>query len=447
MEQSTPSPFSEPPGRPENYPLWHGSTPMELFLEHTVRTEKFFVEGQGIRVRDAGGRWFIDGRSGCWNMGLGYSAQGVKDAIARQLDELPTATLLSYDRPAQVTVRYARALVDAVGGGLDYLRLGNTGSQMTETAVMMSRFMRVLEGNPSRTAVLSFAGSYHGLGPGGNAISGMAAGFDFCGPLLPDVHLVPAAGSWTDNVRAKIEELSAERVTCVILEPQMGVMGVIPDADDLRELARLCRQHGIHFIADEVTTGFGRIGAMSRCVDLGIRPDMLVLGKNLTSGYVPIAALLVTGEIYEKAARPNPPRFLPAGSATDGHPVAAAAGLAVLDIFERDGILAHVRTIGAHLSEQLGAIQEKRLGESRVAGAGLMLSFPLSESGGQSWPVPRREAFRRACEDRGLLVSSGAVGAWIVPPLVTTAEDGDEIAAIVDDALAAVLAETKEGAA
>ena len=296
-----------------DYPIWHGSIPMEVFIEHKLRAERFLVEGSGIRVRDQTGRWYIDARSSCWNLGLGYSAEGVKDAIRQQLDKLPNANILSYDRPAQVTVDYARALRDAVGSpSLRYIRLGNTGSQMTETAVMLSRLARVIGGEPQRDLVLSFEGSYHGLGIACCALSGITARIDFCGPLAPGVHHVPMRGSWTDNIRHALDELSAERVTAVIFEPQMGSSGIIPEPADLRALAALCRDAGVHLIADEVTTGCGRTGAMSRCLDLGIEPDMLVLGKNLTSGYVPIAALLVSTALYQLAANPDPPRFLPA---------------------------------------------------------------------------------------------------------------------------------------
>src|SRR5712691_8257718 len=133
-------------GRIEDYPLWHGMTPMGLFLDEQLRESRLVVRGEGIRVQDGSGRWLIDARSACWNAGLGYSADDVKDAIRQQLDTLPIANILAYDHPAEVTVRYARALCDAVGQALPYVRLGNSGSQMTETAVALSRFSRVLEG-------------------------------------------------------------------------------------------------------------------------------------------------------------------------------------------------------------------------------------------------------------------------------------------------------------
>ncbi len=420
-----------------DYPIWHGSIPMEVFIEHKLRAERLLVEGNGIRVRDQTGRWYIDARSSCWNLGLGYSAERVKEAIRQQLDKLPNANILSYDRPAQVTLDYARALRDAIASPtLRYVRLGNTGSQMTETAVMLSRLARVIGGEPERHLVLAFEGSYHGLGIGACALSGITARIDFCGPLAPGMHHVPAQGSWTGNIRQALDELSAERVTAVIFEPQMGSMGLLPEADDLRALASLCREAGVHLIADEVTTGCGRTGGMSRTLDLGVEPDMLVLGKNLTSGYVPFAALMVSAELYRLAANPDPPRFLPAGSATDGHPVACAAGLAVLDTYERDDILAHVRQTGAVLRERLETVHAKWIAEGSVAGAGLMIHFPLLRAGGAPWSFPDLGAFRTDCENNGLLVSASMRGMWVVPPLTTTEDDCAEIASIFDQVLA-----------
>jgi adenosylmethionine-8-amino-7-oxononanoate aminotransferase/acyl carrier protein len=242
------------------------------------------------------------------------------------------------------------------------------------------------------------------------------------------VHHVSPQGSWTGNIKNALDELSAERVTAVIFEPQMGSLGIIPEPDDLRALARLCRDAGVHLIADEVTTGCGRTGAMSRTLDLGIEPDLLVLGKNLTSGYVPVAALMVSAALYELAANPDPPRFLPAGSATDGHPVACAAGLAVLGTYHRDDILAHVRRTGAMLRERLETVHAKWIAEGSVAGAGLMIHFPLLQADGEPWTFPALGAFRTECENNGLLVSASMHGAWVVPPLTATKDDCAEIA-------------------
>jgi adenosylmethionine-8-amino-7-oxononanoate aminotransferase len=442
-ETATPAQAEQHIGPPADYPIWHGSVPMKAFLAGKLRADRFLVAGEGVRVRDAAGRRFLDARSSCWNLGLGYSADEVKAAIRMQLDELPNATLLAYDRPAAVTVEYARALRDAFDSRLPYLRFGNSGSQMTETAVLLSRFARVLEGTPERTAILSFQFSYHGLGAGASALSGLAANFNACGPLLPDVHFLPVEGGWAANVERALDELGPERTSAVIVEPQMGSRGFVPEPDDLVALADLCRRHGVHFVADEVTTGFGRTGAMSRCLDLGIEPDMIVLGKNVTSGYVPIGVLLVSEELYELAAMPDPPRILTVGSATDGHPVAAAAGLAVLRIYERDGTLEHVREVGAFLQERLRALHEEAIGAGDVQGAGLMQLFPVADHEGKPWPPPRLEQLRLACEDHGLLLSISLGGLWIVPPLVSTEDDCVEIVEALGAALEDVLRESE----
>lgn len=423
----------------KDYPLWHGSLPMGPFIRSRLDEGRFIVKGEGVRVCDASGRWFLDARSSCWNVGLGYSAAPVKDAIQHQLDELPFGTLLLHNKIPEVTVRYARALSEVFGPALPFVRLGNSGSQMTETAVLLSRFVRSLEGAGERTAVLSFEDSYHGQGPGANAFSGCMAPYSSSGPLLPDVHFVPVEGSWKDNVSRVLEELTPERVTALLVEPQMGVTGIIPSAQDLVDLAALCRSVGVHFIADEVTTGFGRTGAMSRCLDLGIEPDMLVLGKNMTSAYVPVGALLVSEPLYAIAYDPDDSQVLDAGSTTDGHPLAAAAGLAVLDIYKRDGILEHVQRVGPFLQERLRAVHEKRIGSGEVAGAGLMQRFDLRDTSGEPWTWEAVNNLYIACEDNGLLISRGYGSLWLVPPLIVTEEDCDEIVASLDAAFDSVL--------
>ncbi len=416
-----------------DYPLWHSLRPMND-LVHALRQERFVEAADGIRVRDASGRWFIDARSGCWNLGLGYGADAVKEAICQQLAALPVANILSYDRPAAVTVDYARALRDAIGSpSLRWVRLGNSGSQMTETAVMLSRLVRVIGDEPERMTLLSFRDSYHGLGLGANAFSGSIAGMEFHGPLVPDVHLVDTDGSLTNNVAKALEELTPQRVTALMIEPIMGTLGLAPDPDDLRALRRLCADAGVHFIADEVSTGFGRTGGMSRCLDLGIEPDLLILSKNLTSGYVPFGAMLVSDEMYRAVADSTPPRALPAGSATDGHPVACAAGLAVLDTYAREQVLDNVRATGEYLCQQLRRIRSGRL-SGDVEGAGMMIHFPLA-SDGRTWPFPKIAEFIANCENRGVLLSMNMRGFWLMPPLVTTREECDEIVSAIEDSL------------
>lgn len=420
----------------KDYPIWHSTNPMGPFLRDTLAPGKFAVKGDGIRLLDADGNWYIDARSGLWNMSLGYSASEVKQAIARQLAELPFATLLAYDRPPQVTVEYARELREWFPG-LPWMRFGNSGSQMTETAVLLSMFAHGTDGSVERTNIISLEGSYHGTGPGASALSGSLVGLIDDVPLSPSVHYLWAdPGSWTTNFAQAIDDCGAERIAALIIEPLMGSSGVIPTDEDLHGVAKLCKASGIHFIADEVTTGFGRTGAMSRCQDIGIQPDMITLGKNMTTGYVPFGALMMSDRIYGAAFASEHATTFAAGTTTDGHPVAAAAGLAVLDYFRRHELLGHVVKVGAHLRERLEAVAAARRGQ--VAGVGLMQRFTLNQDNGIPWLPRQAEKLRLACEAEGLLVSRTTGGIWVMPPFIVDEADCDEIAARVSRALTRV---------
>ncbi len=414
-----------------DYPLWHGTAPMATMLRDMIDDGKFLEEGEGIRVRDRAGRWYLDGRSALWNVTLGYRNPVVTEAIIKQLAELPMATLLSYDRPAAVTVEYARTLATHLPDALRHIRLGNSGSQMTETAVLVSRFHRRVTGEPDRTDVICLQGSFHGTGPTASALSGL-------NPLGSttdaQVHHVSPEGSWSHNVAKCTEQIGPERVTAVMIEPIMGTYGAVPDAADLGDLARYCRSQGIHLIGDEVSTGFGRTGALSHLVDLGIEPDMLVLGKGITSGYVPAAALAVGDTIWDAVFDPPSGAGLPLGSTTDGHPLAAAAGLAVLRVLYDDGLLATVAGKGKVLLQALTSIRDEFVPAGDVAGAGLMCRFALRDGNGERWAQSDVGLLRRTCEAKGLLFSSGLGCVWFMPPLITSESECGEMANIVASA-------------
>lgn len=412
----------------QDYPLWHGGRPMSKVLRDTLSSDNILVEGQGVRVRDQGGRWYIDARSSLWNVTLGYDHPKLIAAVQAQLARLPFATLLSYGRPPDVTVEYARALTGRLPEGLRHIRLGSTGSQMTEAAVLLSRFFRRATGEPGRSAVISFEDSYHGTGPGATILSGiMRKGHEWCGPTLPGVHHVPAHTKWADAVASKTAELGAGRVTAVILEPLMGSAGVIPAAEDLIELAAFCADQGIHLIADEVSTGFGRVGHLSRMLQLGIVPDILVLSKGITGGYVPLAALAVSDAIFDPLFELPSGEALMHGSTTDGHPLAAAAGLAVLEVLYEDGVLATVEAKGKLLQENLKRVQREHVPDGDVEGVGLMQRLRLRTADGQPWTAQDVQRLHAACERSGLLCSIGSGCLWFLPPLVITEGDCEEI--------------------
>ncbi|HEY1616908.1 MAG TPA: aminotransferase class III-fold pyridoxal phosphate-dependent enzyme [Streptosporangiaceae bacterium] len=410
---------------------------MRGFLRDDLSRDQFLVEGRGIYVRDHGGKWYADARSSLWNVALGYGHPRVTAAIRRQLDLLPFATLLSYSHPAAVTVEFANALAARLPGRLRHIRLGSTGSQMTEAAMLLSRFFRQATGEPERIAVIAVEGSYHGTGPGASALSGCllpVRGWN--GPVLPGVHHVPAGGPWAAAVRELAGDLGEDRVTAVIIEPMMGSTGVIPADDDLRELAGYCRARGIHLIGDEVTTGYGRTGHLSRLLHLGIEPDLLIFSKAITAGYVPGAALAVHDEIFDPVFLLDTGQAFVHGSTTDGHPLAAAAGLAVLAALYEDGVMAAVPAAGELLQDALAALHREYLPAGEVGGAGLMRRFQLRGPDGSPWPMAEVMRLHGQCEENGLLVSAGAGCLWFLPPLVISDGQITEVADRFGDALA-----------
>ncbi|HEY0637865.1 MAG TPA: aminotransferase class III-fold pyridoxal phosphate-dependent enzyme [Pseudonocardiaceae bacterium] len=428
------------------YHIWHGLSPMADFFRLSD-PEMFLVGGSGCHVTDRSGRRYLDARSSMWNVTLGYSCEPVKEAMRRQLDVLPSGTVMRYEHPAEVAARYAAALAGVLPEPLRQIRFGNTGSQMTEAAVMLSRFHRRMTGEPGRQHVVAVHGSYHGTGPLASALTGEEFLHDLCGPI--DTHVgyaqTPPAESCEGSVQNcscvrpvldVIDSIGAEQVTAVILEPVIGSYVLSPRGHYLESLVAQCRARGIHFIADEVTTGAGRTGRMTLSERLPEPPDMIVLGKGLSAGYFPLAALAVAQPLYDELADSGHRVGFPNGSTTDGHPIGMAAGLAVLDVLTAPGFLEGVRRTGEHLRGLIMDVLGDRDEVRGVRGEGLMLGVDLAYPDGTPWSVGDTNQLRLVCRDHGLLTSFTRGVLPLLPPLVIT---DDECAELVDRLGAALL--------
>ena len=422
------------------YHLWHGITPMADFM-HGCDPDRFLVSGEGSYVTDRAGRRYLDGRAGMWNVTLGYSCEPVKDAMRRQLDELPSGTILRYDSPPDVTVRYAAALAGALPSPLNHIRFGNSGTQMTEAAIMLSRFYRRMTGEPGRNYAIAMTGSYHGSGPLATALSGEPVLHDYSSPLDGYVRHVtrpahdadgpadgePCDGSCVRPLLEVIDEIGADLVTAVILEPLLGSY-ILPLPDHyLDRVTAECRSRGIHVIADEVTTGAGRVGAMTATRRLRQTPDMVVLGKGLSAGYFPLAALAVTEQIFADLAGPDQWLGFPNGSTTDGHPIGMAAGLAVLDIITANGFFSEVTGTGQFIKDLIRESLPVMPGMRAVHGEGLMLGVELADADGTPWSGADVDQLRATCLDNGLLTSTSDGIMPLMPPLTISRDECVEL--------------------
>lgn len=415
------------------YRAWHGVAPMADFF-HAADPEMFLVSGTGSYVQDRAGRNYLDARSSMWNVTLGYSCTPVKDAIRTQLDLLPSGTVMRYEHPAEVAARYAAKLADSLPASLDYIRFGNTGSQMTEAAAMLSRFTRLMAGEQERDYVITVQGSYHGTGPLATALTGEPVLQEYSGPLDRCVRHVttPAArsscvgecaGECVSPVVDLIEEIGADRVTAVMIEPVLGTFVRPVPHHYLNRLILECRRLGIHVIMDEVTTGAGRAGTMTVSERLASAPDMIVLGKGLSAGYFPLAALAVSSSIYHELARSEHRVGFLNGSTTDGHPLGMAAGLAVLDVITAPGFFTSVQETGAFLRELIRDAFAAEPTVREVGGEGMMIGMELAAADGTPWSASEVNRFRLACRDHGLLTSFSHGVLPLLPPLTISRDD------------------------
>jgi adenosylmethionine-8-amino-7-oxononanoate aminotransferase len=415
---------------PAEYPLWN-SPAMNAYLK-TVSPDTMLVEGRGVRVRDGGGRWLLDARSGLWNVTLGYDNERVIAAMKRQLDTLPYANLIGYGRPSGISMEAANALLPHLPEHLTKIRYCSNGSQAVETAVLLSRFLHRARGKPERTTVFGMWRGFHGLGAGGGALTGIPYVHYQAGPLLPGVLHGPGpfeshGDGTTSDLEQAMTDHGPERISAVVVEPIVGEGAHVLTEDYLRSLAEFCRTNGIHLIIDEVTTGMGRTGAFTRSGQLGVRPDILILGKGLTSGYAALSAVVLSDQIYEQVRTLPYDQQLFIGSTNDGHPVGLAASMAVVEVLTTDGVLDNVQRRGAELFQRLSDVAKRHPHVTAIRGTGLMYAIELSEP----------DLLRLAMEARGVLVST--LAKWpaivIIPPLVVSGDEIEEIVVALDQAL------------
>ena len=276
--------------------------------------------------------------------------------------------------------------------------------------------------------MLAFRDGYHGTGGLATHLTGEPWMHEAQAPLVPGVHHVE---QWDlEALRETIERVGPERLTAFVLEPILGT-DVLPAPPGYLEAAQdLCAGLGIHFVLDEVTTGFGRVGVLAETARLGLRPDMLVLSKGITSGYAPLSAIATTRTILDQAlARPG--IVFPHGSTADGHSVSVAAAVAVLDELEDGRILRNAVERGEELTERLNALRDELPLVWDVRGRGLMIGVELRDAGGRPLPVQTMRALRLAARDAGLLLSTSNTTVILMPPLVVSSEECEQLVSVL----------------
>ena len=437
----------------QTQPLWYGSAPMSWMLGAAGPSD-MLVSGEGCWVVDRTGQRFLDGRAGVGNMALGYSRPDIAEAMHRQALALPFVCTMRYERPAPVIVDHADRLVSIAPERLTRVRFSHTGSSAVESALHMARLYQRILGRPERRTVIALDGSYHGSTLLTMAACGQPMLHQLFGPM-PDgfVHVPPpdrvaceacagdaaASAACFQPVADAVSAIGEDRVAAIIVEPLMGLRGIPLPEHHLGPIRELCTAHDILLIFDEVFTGFGRTGPMFGWELTGVEPDIMCLSKGLTAGYAPLSAILTTDAVYEAFDLPGKPYFHHASS-TDAHPVSCAAGLAVLEAFEREGIVERGQRLGERLKARLVSKLDGCPVAGDVRGVGPFIFIDLLGPDGRTAPMETKRLVQHRVEQRGVLIDYTPDVVMLVPPLVMEDAEADHLC----DTVAEVLWELKE---
>ena len=421
--------------------------PVSSFRGHEARGVRVLTGAKGATVTDAEGRELIDGFAGLWCVNAGYGHESIVEAAAEQMRKLPYATGY-FDLGAEAPIRLAAALAERAPGDLNHVYFTLGGSDAVDSTIRFVRYYWHAKGQPARDQFISVEQGYHGsttMGAGLTALPVFHDGFGvpydwqhkisshyvYRNPLGQDEQTIIQAS--VAELRAKVAGIGAERVAAFYVEPIQGSGGVlVPPKGWIKAMRAACAELGILFIADEVITGFGRTGPLFACEDEGIVPDLLTCAKGLTSGYVPMGAVLMADHVYETIAEGAGAKAVGHGFTYSAHPVSAAVALEVLALYE-GGLLENGRKAGARLLAGLEGLRDHPL-VGDVRGRGMLAAVELVTDKARKTPIPARlqpatRLFDRAWE-QGLVIRSFAQGVFgYAPPLCCTM---DEIDAIVE---------------
>lgn len=384
------------------------------------------VRGQGAIVYDADGTEYVDSMASLWYCAAGHGRAEIADRIADQLRTLEAYSCFDpfTNQPADELAERIARLTPIADARVFFC---DSGSEAIDTAMKLARLAHVLAGNPDRTLIISRVRGYHGTNLGGTSAQGIAPNREGWGPLVPDVVQVPS-----DDTEALAVLMSerGEEVAAVITEPVQGAGGVFPPAPGyLEDLRRLCDRHGAFLVFDEVITGFGRMGTWFAADHYGVTPDLSTFAKAVTSGYQPLGGVIV-GAAVRASLEADPDYVLRHGYTYSGHASACAAGLANLDVVEREELLDAASTIGAALGDGLRALAaDGVIGAAR--GDGAVWAAAL---------LPDHDAtiVRDRMLARGVITRAiGTDTLTFCPPLVTTGAQIDRVL----DALAGSVSE------
>ena len=408
---------------------------------------RLFASASGMTYRMADGQAVIDGTAGLWCVNAGHGRPEIADAVHRQLMELDYAP--PFQMGHSLAFELASRLAKLAPAGLDRVFFTNSGSESVETALKIAFAYHRAKGEAQRIHLVGRERGYHGVNFGGMSVGGLVNNRRMF-PTLPYVHHLsqthlPQQNSFSvglpdhgADLADELEQLAwlhgGETIAAVIVEPVAGSGGVLPPPKGyLERLRAICDKHGILLIFDEVITGYGRLGTPFGAQRLGVTPDIMTTAKGVTNGVVPMGAVFASRKIHD-AFMQGPPAAIEFfhGYTYSGHPVACAAALAALDIYEREGLLTRVLEIEDAFAAGIHSVRGSPH-VTDIRNFGLMGAIDLAPRPGA--PGARGYAALLGGLANGLLLRASGDTLAFSPPLIVSADQIGEIFAIVGKVL------------
>jgi beta-alanine--pyruvate transaminase len=405
------------------------------------KNPRLIARASGMHCWTHEGAKLLDAVAGLWCCNAGHCHPKIVEAIQRQAATLDYAMAFQLGHPT--VFELANKLTAMAPKGIDYAFFVNSGSEAVDTALKIALAWHRLRGDGARTRLIGRARGYHGVGFGGISVGGMSPNRKMFAAMLPGVDHLPATHNlehnaysrglpkWGAHLADELENIvalhDASTIAAVIVEPIAGSAGVLlPPEGYLKRLREICDRHGILLIFDEVICGFGRTGAAFASTRFDVTPDLITLAKGLTSGTVPMGAVLASAQIYDTfMTGPEGAIEFFHGYTYSGHPLAAAAGCATLDVYEDEGLFERARSLEKTFEDALHSLK----GEPNVIDIrnfGLIGAVELESMDGQ--PTARAmNVFRRSFDDGVIIRTTGDTLAFSPPLIIDEAQIAETI--------------------
>ncbi|PMF92492.1 omega amino acid--pyruvate aminotransferase [Vibrio breoganii] len=409
---------------------------------------RMLVAAEGMYYTSEDKRKILDGTAGLWCCNAGHGRREISEAVANQIHNLDFAPTFQMGHP--LPFEFAESLAEIAPSGLSKVFFTNSGSESVDTALKIALAYQRCIGQGTRTRLIGRERGYHGVGFGGISVGGIVNNRKAFGSLLTGVDHLPHTLSiensgfskglpdydpgWAESLNNIVTLHDASNIAAVIVEPIAGSTGVIlPPKGYLKRLREICTQHGILLIFDEVITGFGRIGSPFAAQEFDVKPDIITSAKGLTNGAIPMGAVFVSDEIHQAMVAPDSQAIeLFHGYTYSGHPVAAAAGLATLNIYRNENLYTRAADLADYWEQAVHSLKGlPHVKDLRNYGliAGIELEGIAGKPGSRAFQV-----FTKCFEKGALIRVTGDIIA-LSPPLIIEKQHIDDLFTLIADVL------------